>query len=73
MTTNPSPRPGPSLSRREEMVLRLLADGRSYKQIAAELYLSLDTVRTYIRSTYRKLRVQSATAAVSRALREGFV
>jgi DNA-binding NarL/FixJ family response regulator len=62
-----------ALSNRERMVLGRLVEGRSYKQIAGDLDLSLDTVRSYIRALYRKLEVQSAPAAVTRGLREGLV
>ena len=68
-----SRRPSVKLSPREEDVLSLLVDGRSYKQIAGDLDLSMDTVRSYIRGLYRKLQVQNAAAAVTRALREGLV
>jgi DNA-binding NarL/FixJ family response regulator len=68
-----SRRPSVKLSPREEDVLTLLVDGRSYKQIAGDLDLSMDTVRSYIRGLYRKLQVQNAAAAVTRALREGLV
>ncbi|HVK76267.1 MAG TPA: LuxR C-terminal-related transcriptional regulator [Kofleriaceae bacterium] len=61
------------LARREHQVLAGLVDGRSYKQIAAGLGVSIDTVRTYVRSLYRKLRVHSATEAVARAVREGLI
>ncbi len=53
-----------SLSAREREVLRLLAEGRAYKQISADLDISLDTTRTYIRRIYEKLRVHSRTEAV---------
>jgi DNA-binding NarL/FixJ family response regulator len=66
-------RPSVNLTPREANVLSLLVEGRSYKQIAGDLVLSVDTVRTYIRGLYRKLQVQNATAAVTRALREGLV
>jgi DNA-binding NarL/FixJ family response regulator len=65
--------PALKLSPREEGVLGLLVEGQSYKQIADSLGLSLDTVRSYIRGLYRKLQVQNAAAAVTRALREGLV
>jgi len=70
-----APRRGPSieLSRREREVLTLLVDGCAYKQVADRLTLSIDTVRTYIRTLYRKLQVHSVAEAVSRALREGLV
>lgn len=63
----------PDLSPREEQVLRALVRGLAYKQVAAELGVSIDTVRSYVRTLYKKLRVHSATEAVSKALREGWV
>lgn len=62
-----------ALSPREHEVLRQLVDGRSYKQVAAELDIGLDTVRGYIKTLYRKLQVHSVAEAVGRALREGLV
>lgn len=62
-----------SLSAREREVLRGLVDGRSYKQIAADLEISIDTVRGHIRRLYRKLQVHSVAEAVTRALREHLV
>jgi DNA-binding NarL/FixJ family response regulator len=63
--------PPADLSPREYQVLTGLVDGRAYKQIAADLDVSIDTVRTYIRSLYRKLRVNSVSEAVAKALRHG--
>lgn len=57
-----------ALAPREREVLRLLATGRPYKQIAAELELSMGTVRTYIRRLYGKLRVHCRTEAVVKYL-----
>jgi DNA-binding NarL/FixJ family response regulator len=55
----------PSLiSPREEEVLRLLADGYPYKQIADAMNVSMGTVRTYIERIYTKLHVHSRTEAV---------
>ena len=51
-------------------MLGALVRGLAYKQVAAELDLSIDTVRTYIRRIYAKLQVHSATEAVARAVRE---
>jgi DNA-binding NarL/FixJ family response regulator len=56
------------LSAREQQVLDLLAEGFSYKQIAGELDLSMGTIRTYIRSMYEKLHVNSGTEAVVKYL-----
>lgn len=63
----------PSLTDREKDVLQGLVNGRSYKQVGDELGVSLDTVRSHIRSIYRKLQVHSVAEAVSRALRERLV
>ena len=65
--------PPAGLSPREHQVLCRLVDGRSYKQVAADLDVGIDTVRTYVRSLYRKLQVHSVAEAVSKALRDGLV
>jgi len=44
---------------REQQVLNWLAEGFAYKQIASEMNLSMGTIRTYIRSMYEKLHVNS--------------
>ncbi|HEX8311375.1 MAG TPA: response regulator transcription factor [Chthoniobacteraceae bacterium] len=54
------------LSRREREVLAALAKGALYKQIAHDLGVSLDTVRQYVQSVYRKLHVHSRTDAVNK-------
>ena len=54
------------LSAREWEVLRLLARGYSYKEIADSLGVSLSTVNTHIHRTYEKLHVQSRGQAVAR-------
>jgi DNA-binding NarL/FixJ family response regulator len=56
------------LSPREEMVLDCLAKGLTYKQIADQLTISIDTIRTYLRRIYEKLHVQSRTEAVAKYL-----
>lgn len=61
------------LTERELEVLGCLVQGMSYKRTAKQLDISLDTVRSHIRSVYSKLQVHSVAAAVSRALREGIV
>ena len=57
------------LSPREEMVVNCLAKGLTYKQIADQLEISIDTIRTYLRRIYEKLHVQSRTEAVAKYLR----
>ena len=61
------------LSEREQQLLRCLVKGRSYKEAADEMCVSIDTVRTYIRRIYGKLQVHSVGEAISRALRDGLV
>ncbi|MGN6552604.1 MAG: response regulator transcription factor [Verrucomicrobiota bacterium] len=53
-----------ALSAREMEVLQALSKGHTYKQIAADLGISLGTVRTYIQRIYEKLHVHSHTEAV---------
>lgn len=62
-----------ALSDREAEVLRALVTGKGYKEIAYELHISVDTVRTHIRRIYRKLQVHSAPEAVARAIRDRIV
>jgi DNA-binding NarL/FixJ family response regulator len=57
-----------SLTGREQEILRLLARGDQYKQIAEKLGISLDTVRTHVRHVYEKLHVRSRTAATIKFL-----
>lgn len=54
------------LSKRETEILDYLAKGYRYKEIAAKLYLSTETVRTHIRNIYQKLQVQSRTEALNK-------
>ncbi len=58
-----------SLAPRELEVLQGLSRGRPYKQIAAEMGISLSTVRTYIQRIYEKLHVHSQTEAVMKFAR----
>jgi DNA-binding NarL/FixJ family response regulator len=64
---------GRPLSPREHDVLAGFVAGKAYKTIAADLDITIDTVRTYVRTLYKKLQVNSVAAAVSRALRDGIV
>jgi PAS domain S-box-containing protein len=59
--------PLPHLTPRQVEVLRLLEQGRSTKQIAAELHLSTETVRNHIRRLFRALGVNSRLEAVAAA------
>ena len=61
------------LTEREMDVLRLLAEGHSYKTTADKLSLSLDTVRFHVRNIYEQLHVHSKSEAVTKALKSGWI
>jgi DNA-binding NarL/FixJ family response regulator len=61
--------PHERLSPAEVRLLRLLSDGHTYRSAGAELHISVNTVRNYIRSIYEKLHVHSKSEAVTKALR----
>jgi DNA-binding NarL/FixJ family response regulator len=54
------------LNARERQILDLLAAGYRYKEIGDQLFLGVETVRTYIRNIYSKLHVHSRTDAVNK-------
>ncbi|HEY8894408.1 MAG TPA: response regulator transcription factor [Niastella sp.] len=61
------------LTEKECTILKFLVNGYSYKMIAAELKISIDTVRFHIKKIYDKLHVHSATEAVSKAIKDKLV
>jgi DNA-binding NarL/FixJ family response regulator len=61
------------LTPREKEILQSLSRGNSFKLIAAELGISLETVRTHIKHIYDKLHVQSQIEAVSKAITERLI
>lgn len=61
------------LSEREKQVLQLLVNGYSYKMIAAEMFISIDTVRSHIKKIYEKLHVNSKSEAVAKAFKDKIV
>ena len=61
------------LTERETDVLRLLAEGRSNKEIASALFIGEKTVKTHVSSILRKFDVPSRTAAALHAVRTGLV
>ena len=60
------------LSPRESEILTFIARGFSNQEISTRAYLSVNTVKTYIRTAYRKIGVTSRAQAVGWALRNGF-
>ena len=61
------------LSSREKEVLQHLVNGFSYKMIAAEMFISVDTVRSHIKKIYEKLHVNSKSEAVAKAFRDNII
>jgi DNA-binding NarL/FixJ family response regulator len=59
------------LSPRERQVLQLLANGRSVAEVAAELYVSLSTAKTYVSRLYEKLGADNRAQALMAAVRLG--
>ena len=64
-------RPIPELTERETEVLRLVATGMSYKEIAAELFLSHRTVQNHVQNTLGKLHLHNRVELVRFALARG--
>ncbi|MBI4234042.1 MAG: response regulator transcription factor [Chloroflexi bacterium] len=64
---------GEALTCRELEVLRLAAQGKSNKEIAAQLSLSLPTVKSHLANIFSKMHVASRTEAILEALRRGWV
>lgn len=62
-----------TLTTREQEVLNQLCQGKSYKGIADALFVSQDTIRSHIKSIYKKLEVNSKSEAVIKAIKEKLV
>ena len=62
-----------NLSEREKTVLQFLVNGYSYKMIAAEMFIAIDTVRSHIKKIYEKLQVNSKSEAVAKAFKNRIV
>ena len=59
------------LSRRETQVIALLAEGVSKQEISRRLCIEVSTVATHVKSIYRKMEVDNAAGAISKAYRCG--
>jgi two-component system, NarL family, response regulator LiaR len=62
-----------ALTERETVVLRLLVQGQSNKEMARDLQIAEDTIKTHVKHILAKLGVQSRTQAVLSAIRLGLV
>lgn len=69
----PTSGPTEALTVREIEVLQLLANGTTIAQIAAELFLSQNTIRNHVQNITRKLNAHSRSEAVAAAIRTGIV
>ena len=65
------PAPSPQLTERETEVLRLVAKGLSYKQIAERLVLSHRTVQNHVQNTLNKLQLHNRVELVRYAIEQG--
>lgn len=63
----------PALSGREREILGMLANGMSNPDIAAQLFISPETVRTHVRNAMQKLEADTRTQAVALALRYALI
>jgi DNA-binding NarL/FixJ family response regulator len=54
------------LTNREREILELLSSGKYYKEIAAELHISIETVKSHCHNIYEKLHVSSRTEALNK-------
>lgn len=63
---------GNPLTEREEQVMKLIADGKTTKEIASQLYLTNGTVRNYVSSIMDKLNVSNRIEAISRLKEKGW-
>jgi DNA-binding NarL/FixJ family response regulator len=62
-----------TLSAREIDVLKLMAQGKSNKEIGAALFISEGTVKSHVKAIFAKMNVISRTEAVATATRRGLI
>ena len=72
-TTTPATGDNFGLAPQEVRLLALLAQGHTYQAAADSMFVSVNTVRNYIRSVYDKLHVHSKSQAVSKAIKAGII
>jgi DNA-binding NarL/FixJ family response regulator len=62
-----------NLSKRETDILNGLTKGYTYKELATEYGISVETVRSHLKNIYEKLHVHSKSEAVAKALKENII
>jgi two-component system nitrate/nitrite response regulator NarL len=68
-----SPSETPALTDREREILRLIAAGKSFPEIASGLYIGVTTVKTHMQHVYEKLGVSDRAAAVAEGIRRRLI
>ncbi len=68
-----APTAGPTLTAREREILTLIAEGKSFPEIAEQLFLGVTTVKTHVQHLYEKLGVSDRAAAVAEAIRKRLI
>lgn len=66
-------KPNYNLTSREKEIVQCLVNGQSYKLMASELQLSVDTVRYHLRNIYKKLAVNSKSQVIVKALQDKII
>ncbi|MGA0560798.1 response regulator [Larkinella sp. VNQ87] len=61
------------ITEREQQILQLLSQGYTYRMIAIQCQISVETVRRHLKNVYQKLHVQCGTEAVAKAIREQLI
>ena len=69
----PAPVPANNLSAREKEVLDLVVRGASNKEIAAQLFITENTVKNHLRNILEKLHLENRVQAAAYAVREGII
>jgi DNA-binding NarL/FixJ family response regulator len=65
--------PNSPFTKREKEVLHLIAEGKTYTQISAELFISRETTKTHIRNIYFKLQVNKKSDALEIASKNRYI
>ncbi|CUR57267.1 hypothetical protein NOCA240022 [metagenome] len=72
MRVHTDPSPAPVFTARETEVLSRICQGLSNQEIAQELYLSINSVKSYVRAAYRKIGLERRSQVIIWALDHGF-
>jgi len=61
------------LTKREEEILRMVAQGKTFTQISGELFIARETTKTHVRNIYKKLEVNCRADAIAKANKEHLI